>query len=73
MSDLSRRVVLGAGGLAAVGLFGANIPRLTARDIPGRNTDALTVAILGTNQDAQARANLLTAFNKIHPDIKVRI
>ncbi|CCH71774.1 Extracellular solute-binding protein family 1 [Nostocoides australiense Ben110] len=73
MSDLSRRAVLGAGGLAAAGLFGANIPRLFATDIPGRGDDALTVAILGTNQDAEARQNLVTAFRQIHPDIKVRI
>lgn len=73
MTDLTRRALLGAAGLGAVGLFGANIPRLTATDIPGRGGDALNVAILGTNQDAEARQGLVDAFRKVHPEIKVRI
>lgn len=73
MTDIARRTLLGAAGLGALGLFGLNIPRLTATDIPGRNTDALTVAILGTNQDAAARQGLVDAFRVHHPDIPVRI
>lgn len=73
MTDITRRTLLGAAGVGALGLFGLNIPRLTATDIPGRNSDALSVAILGTNQDAVARQGLVKAFNAIHPDIPVRI
>lgn len=73
MTQLSRRALLGAGALGAAGLFGTNWDRLTATDIPGRGEDRLTVAILGTNQDAAARAGLVQAFNEIHPDIPVRV
>ena len=73
MTDISRRALLAAAGVGALGLFGANVPRLTATDIPGRGSDALTVAILGTNQDAAARQSLVDAFRVHHPDIKVRI
>jgi multiple sugar transport system substrate-binding protein len=72
MADLSRRALLGLAGAGALG-FAASWPRLTARDIPGRGTDALTVAILGTAQDAEARTGLVQAFNEVHPDIPVRI
>lgn len=73
MTDISRRAVLGAAGAGAVALFGANWSRLTAADIPGRADDALTVAILGTNQDAAARQSLVEAFRRQRPDITVRI
>lgn len=73
MADLTRRALLGAAGVGTLAFFGANIPRLTAADIPGRTSDALTVAILGTNQDAAARASLVAAFRAHHPDIDVRI
>ncbi|MFB9378553.1 extracellular solute-binding protein [Kineococcus gynurae] len=72
MVDISRRVTLGAAGLGALGV-GASWPRLTGADIPGRHDDALTVAILGTAQDAEARAGLLDAFRAQHPDIPVRL
>ncbi|HEU4545758.1 MAG TPA: sugar ABC transporter substrate-binding protein [Microlunatus sp.] len=72
MADLSRRALLGLAGAGALG-FAASWPRLTAQDIPGRGADALTVAILGTAQDAEARTGLVRAFNEQHPDIPVRI
>jgi multiple sugar transport system substrate-binding protein len=72
MADISRRALLGLAGVGALG-FALSWPRLTAQDIPGRGTDALTVAILGTAQDAEARAGLVKAFNAQHPDIAVRI
>jgi multiple sugar transport system substrate-binding protein len=72
MADISRRALLGLLGAGALGVA-ASWPRLTARDIPGRDSDALTIAILGTAQDAEARAGLVAAFNEQHPDIPVRI
>ncbi|GAA2091763.1 sugar ABC transporter substrate-binding protein [Microlunatus panaciterrae] len=72
MADISRRALLGLLGAGALGVA-ASGKRLTARDIPGRNTDALNIAILGTAQDAEARQNLVRAFNARHPDIPVRV
>ena len=48
-------------------------PRLTGADIPGRHDDSLSIAILGTNQDAAARQSLVDAFTARHPDIPVRL
>lgn len=73
MNDITRRTALGALGVGALGALGASWPRLTGADIPGRKSDVLTIAILGTNQDAQARAGLVKAFNAKHPDIPVRL
>ena len=72
MADLSRRAVLGLFGAGVLGTV-ASIPRLTASDIPGRHSDALNVAILGTAQDAASREQLVRAFTAQHPDIPVRI
>jgi multiple sugar transport system substrate-binding protein len=72
MADLGRRAFLGALGLGAVGAAGS-WNRLTARDIEGRNADALNVAILGTAQDAASRGALVAAFNREFPDIPVRV
>lgn len=72
MADLSRRGFLGMLGVGAVGTT-VSWRRLTAADIPGRGDDVLTVAILGTAQDAAARQGLVRAFNKKFPDIPVRI
>ena len=72
MADLTRRSMLGLAGLAAVGT-GLSWPRLTASDIPGRDEDALTIAMLGTAQDAAARQGLVDAFREQHPDIPVRV
>lgn len=70
--ELSRRALLGLAGLGAVGTaLSAN--RLVAADIPGRGDDVLTVAILGTAQDAAARESLVRAFNEQYPEIAVRI
>jgi hypothetical protein len=72
MADLGRRSVLALAGLGAVGTA-VSWKRLTARDIEGRNVDALNVAILGTAQNAAARSNLVAAFNRKYPEIKVRV
>ncbi len=74
MTQLSRRGALaGVVGVGALALLGSQWPRLTAADIPGRGDDALTVAILGTNQDAEARRGLVEAFTAQHPEIRVRL
>ncbi|CCH75904.1 Extracellular solute-binding protein family 1 [Nostocoides japonicum T1-X7] len=73
MTDISRRAVLGVVGVGAVAGLTASWPRLTGSDIPGRGTDALNVAILGTSQDAASRAGLVQAFNAKFPHIPVRI
>lgn len=70
--ELSRRALLGIVGVGAVGTA-LSARRLTAADIPGRHDDALTVAILGTAQDAAARAGLIRAFAEKQPDIPVKI
>ncbi|RRD50228.1 ABC transporter substrate-binding protein [Arachnia propionica] len=74
MTRITRRGVLaGAAGLGTLALLGSQWPRLTGADIPGRHDDALSIAILGTNQDAEARQSLVRAFNVHHPDIPVRL
>ena len=56
MTGLSRRGLLtGAAGLGAAALVGSQWRRLVGADIPGRYDDSLSIAILGTNQDAAAR------------------
>lgn len=71
--DLSRRTLLGALGIGAVaGTVGA-WPRLTGSDIPGRGSKGLSVAILGTAADAEARQGLVDEFTRVHPDIPVNI
>jgi len=70
--ELSRRAALALLGIGAVGTA-LSWPRLTGSDIPGRRDDALTVALFGTQQDANARQALVEGFQRIHPDIKVRI
>lgn len=76
-SALNRRNVLrvGAYGAAAAATTGvvASWDRLTARDIPGRGENVLTVATLGTALDADARRALIGGFQKEHPDIPVRL
>ena len=72
MVELSRRAALALLGIGAVGTA-LSWPRLTGSDIPGRRDDALTVALFGTQQDADARRSLVEGFQRIHPDIKVRI
>ena len=71
--DVTRRGALGLLGLAGAAAVGLSWPRLTAQDIPGRGGDALSVVIMGTSQDAEARHSTIRAFNEIHPDIPVRI
>ncbi len=74
MMQLSRRGVLaGAVGVGTVGLCASQWSRLTGADIPGRHDDSLSIAILGTNQDAEARQSLVKAFTAKHPDIPVRL
>jgi multiple sugar transport system substrate-binding protein len=72
MVDLKRRSFLALAGLGAIGTA-VSWKRLTARDIEGRDVDALNVAILSTAQDAAARSNLVSAFNRKYPEIKVRV
>ncbi|WP_454296328.1 extracellular solute-binding protein [Salana multivorans] len=62
-------------GLIGLGVAGAVVswPRLTGRDIPGRGQDALTVAIMGTAQDAASRQEFVEGFQALHPDIPVRL
>ncbi|MFT4051938.1 MAG: sugar ABC transporter substrate-binding protein [Microbacterium sp.] len=72
MVELSRRAMLGLIGLGAVGTA-VSWPRLTGGDIPGRGDSALTIALFGTAQDAAARQGLVDGFQKLHPDIAVRI
>src|SRR5690606_21519905 len=67
--ELSRRAALALLGIGAVGTA-LSWPRLTGSDIPGRRDDALTVALFGTQQDANARQALVEGFQRIHPDIK---
>ncbi|WP_152365647.1 extracellular solute-binding protein [Microlunatus speluncae] len=72
MPDLTRRAMIGVLGAGVVGTA-LSWPRLTAADIPGRNADALTVAIFGTAQDAAGRAGLVEAFRREHPEIAVSV
>ncbi|MFD6177551.1 MULTISPECIES: extracellular solute-binding protein [unclassified Isoptericola] len=71
--ELTRRSAIGVLGLAGATAVGLSWPRLTGTDIPGRGSDVLTVAILGTSQDAASRASLVAAFAEEHPDIPVHI
>lgn len=74
MTQLTRRGLLaGAVGVGSLALLGGQWPRLTGADIPGRHDDSLSIAILGTNQDAAARQSLVDAFTARHPDIPVRL
>ena len=74
MTQLTRRGLLtGALGVGSFALLGSQWPRLTGADIPGRRDDSLSIAILGTNQDAAARQSLVDAFTARHPDISVRL
>lgn len=72
MVELTRRATLALLGLGVVGTA-VSWPRLTGSDIPGRNTDVLTVALFGTAQDAAARQALVDGFQAQHPGIPVRI
>ena len=74
MTQLTRRGLLaGAVGVGSLALLGSQWTRLTGADIPGRHDDSLSIAILGTNQDAAARQSLVDAFTARHPDIPVRL
>ena len=74
MTQLTRRGLLaGAVGVGSLALLGSQWTRLTGADIPGRRDDSLSIAILGTNQDAAARQSLVDAFTARHPDIPVRL
>lgn len=72
MVELNRRAAIALLGLGIAGTA-FSWPRLTGGDIPGRGDDALTVALFGTAQDAAARQSLVDGFQKLHPDIPVRI
>ncbi|UED83893.1 extracellular solute-binding protein [Streptomyces profundus] len=70
----SRRALLryGAYGATAAGVA-ASWDRLTGADIPGRGGDALTVATLGASIDPAAQRVLREGFERLHPEIKVRL
>lgn len=70
---MTRRLALGGAGVLGLGALAATWPRLTARDIPGRGDDALTVLILGNSSDAAGRQVIADSFMEEHPDIPVRI
>lgn len=72
-AQLTRRSMLGLGGLAVAGATVGAWPRLTGADIPGRGSKALNIAILGTAADAAGRQGLIQAFTAAHPDIPVRL
>jgi len=73
VGDITRRAALGALGVGVVGVTAASWPRLTAADIPGRGDNSLSIVIQGTKADAAAREKLVADFNKVHPDIKVKV
>lgn len=72
MADLGRRALLGLGCAAAAGTA-LSWRRLTGLDIPGRRSDALTIALNGTAQAAEANRGLIEAFRRHHPSIDVRV
>ena len=73
ISQFTRRSMLGLTGLAVAGATVGAWPRLTGTDIPGRGSNALNIAILGTAADAAARQGLVQAFTAAHPDIPVQV
>jgi ABC-type glycerol-3-phosphate transport system substrate-binding protein len=76
-SHPTRRTLLryGAYGAGAAALAGtaASWERLTAADIPGRDDGALVVATLGSAFDQQAVRYLSEGFQRLHPDIRLRV
>ncbi|HWC24391.1 MAG TPA: sugar ABC transporter substrate-binding protein [Flexivirga sp.] len=73
MTDLTRRAALGVAGVGTLAALTAGFPRLSGLDIPSRRTNALKIALNGTQQTADAQAGLVKAFRKKHPDIDVMI
>ncbi|GAB3253345.1 hypothetical protein GCM10027562_14240 [Arthrobacter pigmenti] len=73
VAEVSRRTLMGAVGIGAVAATIGAWPRLTGSDIPGRGSKGLSIAILGTAADAEARQGLVDEFNRLHPDIPVKI
>ncbi|MFI6875033.1 extracellular solute-binding protein [Streptomyces sp. NPDC050400] len=73
----SRRTVLRAGGYsltaAGLGATAASWDRLSASDIPGRDGSMLTVAVLGSAIDPSQQSVLVEDFQRLHPDIRVRL
>lgn len=76
-SHVTRRALLryGAYGAGAAALAGtaASWDRLTGADIPGRDDGSLVVATLGPAYGPAAIRTLTEGFQRLHPDIKVRI
>ncbi|MDP5227513.1 MULTISPECIES: extracellular solute-binding protein [Arthrobacter] len=70
---ITRRAALGALGAGVVGATVASWPRLTGTDIPGRGDNSLSIVIQGTKADASARQKLVADFNKVHPDIRIKV
>ncbi len=69
-----RRAILryGAAGAATAGIA-ASWDRLTGADTPGRDGDALVVATLGSAIDPAAQQVLRDGFQRLHPDIEIRL
>lgn len=72
-TTLNRRGLLTLGGLGLAGVTIGSWPRLTGSDIPGRNADGLTIAILGNSADAEGRRGLAEEFHREFPEIKIHI
>ncbi|MEV5609583.1 extracellular solute-binding protein [Streptomyces sp. NPDC052225] len=70
--DLLRYGAYGAGAAALAGTA-SQWDRLTGNDIPGRDGDALVVATLGSAVDPAAQRVLRDGFQRLHPDIRIRL
>ena len=73
MVDFTRRAALSLAGVGTAAALTGGFRRLSGLDIPSRHTNALRVALNGTQQAADQQAALVEAFRRKHPDIEVMI